>query len=442
MEYSVSQWLIKRNPVIVKFIETLTQNDYNSNNFSQEKLFKRVIAVDAIYGSRHERYVSEINLVASAVKYSLACSKKIINIDNHITNAGSYTYFQNWLDKLANKKEAFPNGLVFLAFDNEQKGQKNYLDRGSNTVIFHTVTSFVGFNYDYNNNIQNNIDPWLYSELNEKQYEELFDFTLDMKNEIHKELIEYLTIILEELCNEKNQKTNIINELIHQQSKTGYIKKCHVCQTSDIDNKKQVCPKCHTKLLTISEINQQLEKPNEITDTIKKSLVIHSYISEESNKQTLEKEIHISELFIPDPIGINPNSIANIQKVLKHIEEISGIKNGDRKWIVVICDGVPYHHIQKIKKKFPWLILIPGSLHEEMNMLKSFVELNWDIDIKNFAQYQGYRNENQLRFFKKCIDHHKSWDSICNIYRHAMASELIWPYVNSEEKPTVEGYLK
>ena len=43
-----------------------------------------------------------------------------------------------------------------------------------------------------------------------------------------------------------------------------------------------------------------------------------------------------------------------------------------------------------------------------MNMLKSFVELNWDIDIKNFAQYQGYRYENQLHFFKKCIDHHKS----------------------------------
>jgi hypothetical protein len=60
-----------------------------------------------------------------------------------------------------------------------------------------------------------------------------------------------------------------------------------------------------------------------------------------------------------------------------------------------------------------------------MNMLKAFVELNWDIDIKNFAQYQGYQHENQLRFFKKCIDHHKSWDSICNIYRHAMASELI-----------------
>ena len=31
----------------------------------------------------------------------------------------------------------------------------------------------------------------------------------------------------------------------------------------------------------------------------------------------------------------------------------------------------------KIKEKFPWLILVPGQLHEEMNMLRAYVELNW-----------------------------------------------------------------
>ena len=43
----------------------------------------------------------------------------------------------------------------------------------------------------------------------------------------------------------------------------------------------------------------------------------------------------------------------------------------------MVCDGVPYNLALKIKKDFPWLILIPGALHEEMNMLKAFVELNW-----------------------------------------------------------------
>ena len=63
------------------------------------------------------------------------------------------------------------------------------------------------------------------------------------------------------------------------------------------------------------------------------------------------------------------------------------------------------------------------------------------MDIKQFAICQGYRTENQLKYFKKCNDHHKSWDSICNIYRQAMSSEIIWPYVKNHANPTVEGYL-
>ena len=62
-----------------------------------------------------------------------------------------------------------------------------------------------------------------------------------------------------------------------------------------------------------------------------------------------------------------------------------------------------------------------------------------EIDLKQFAICQGYKTENQLAYFKKCNDHHKSWDSICNIYRQAMAMELMWPYVNSHSNPTADG---
>ena len=96
--------------------------------------------------------------------------------------------------------------------------------RGLNTFIFHTVTSFVVFNCDQRNNVQNT-DPWLYSELPESEYKELFSLNSGMVNEIHKKLTDYLTIILEELCIEKNQETNVIDELICHQSRTGYGKK-------------------------------------------------------------------------------------------------------------------------------------------------------------------------------------------------------------------------
>ncbi len=128
MSYTSQIWLSKRNQVVVKFIETLTYNNINTDSESSKKLYKRAMAVDLIYGSRHGKYVSEMNLMASAIKYSIAWSKTIINIDSHITSSGSYSRFQNWLDELSEKEEALPKGLLFLAFDNEQKGQKNYLD--------------------------------------------------------------------------------------------------------------------------------------------------------------------------------------------------------------------------------------------------------------------------------------------------------------------------
>jgi len=52
----------------------------------------------------------------------------VINIDNHITSSRSYFRFQKWLEELSKQEELLPEGLLFLVFDNEQRGQKNYLD--------------------------------------------------------------------------------------------------------------------------------------------------------------------------------------------------------------------------------------------------------------------------------------------------------------------------
>ncbi|CAG8718574.1 29905_t:CDS:2, partial [Racocetra persica] len=87
------------------------------------------------------------------------------------------------------------------------------------------------------NNIQNE-NSWLYTELDQKQYEELFYLSSDMNSEINEELTNYLSSILDELCTEKNQETNTIDELVHHQSQIEHMKKCLACQTSNIDNKK------------------------------------------------------------------------------------------------------------------------------------------------------------------------------------------------------------
>ncbi|CAG8841947.1 35176_t:CDS:1, partial [Racocetra persica] len=116
-----------------------------------------------------------------------------------------------------------------------------------------------------------NENPWLYTELDEKQYEALFHLSSGMNSEINVELTNYLSSILDELCIEKNQDTNTIDELVHHQSQIGHMKKCPVCQTSNIDNKKRVCPNCHSKLPTISEI---IDEQHKTINAAEKSLTI------------------------------------------------------------------------------------------------------------------------------------------------------------------------
>jgi hypothetical protein len=175
LTYSPTKWLEDQNPVVVKFIETLTYNNNDNSNNNHEKAFKCAVALEAIYGSRHSKYVSAINLATSAIKYSLARSKMIVDIDNCIVSSGSYVKFLNWFETLTIEPEPLPDGFLILAFDNEQKGQKNYLDRGNNKVVFHTVTSLVAFNVDPDDNSQLTVDPWVSDTLTTDEVEQLFD---------------------------------------------------------------------------------------------------------------------------------------------------------------------------------------------------------------------------------------------------------------------------
>ncbi|KAF0486138.1 hypothetical protein F8M41_022714 [Gigaspora margarita] len=69
LNYSLSQWLMMHNLVVVEFIKTLIHNE-NEDHYKEEKLFKCAIAIDNIYRIRHLKYVSSINLALLAIKYS------------------------------------------------------------------------------------------------------------------------------------------------------------------------------------------------------------------------------------------------------------------------------------------------------------------------------------------------------------------------------------
>src|SRR6266496_885513 len=125
-----------------------------------------------------------------------------------------------------------------------------------------------------------------------------------MENEIYKELTNYLSIILEEFCIEKNQEENTIDELVYNQSQTGYKKKCSVCQTSNIDNKKRVCPTCCNKLPILAKINQQSNESLKIINNTEKLLIIHPHTFKGLSKpQSISESKNTPQIFVPNLVG-------------------------------------------------------------------------------------------------------------------------------------------
>ncbi|CAG8584651.1 1522_t:CDS:2, partial [Scutellospora calospora] len=194
------------------------QGLYEKQRKNNEKQIDLVIEIArAEYGMFFDDI--KIQLAILAIKYSIAQSKMF--------------------DELLKYEELLPKGLLFLAFDNEQKGQKNYLDQKFNTA---------------------------YSSLNRSQYKELFNINFQMQKIIDEELHTYLDKIIMLLSKEKSS-TNVINFLA-------------------------------------------------------------ASISVDITKSKFCFKVNIPEIYIPDPINLNPNLVASVEQILLHIEKISGIKDG------------------------------------------------------------------------------------------------------------------
>ncbi|KAF0545006.1 hypothetical protein F8M41_002470 [Gigaspora margarita] len=339
--------------------------------------------VEILTNEKNKLEIENINLKNSGmsdiiltknVNQIFHCSLKAYNrYYNHITSGGDYTKFINCIESLAIEPKLLPDGFLILAFDNEQKGQKNYLDQGHNTVIYHTVTSFIALNFDSNNNRQSEINLWLRNSLSENEIAQLFYLSDDMKKELENELHYFINEIINKLNIEKYQEVNEINQLIKKQN--------------NLNNK-----------LKNVYIKQQESKISAIQKTV------------------TSQNIKIPDLYIPDPIPVNSNSLANVQKVLEHIEIISRIKSGKHKWLpVLIWPYVSSHNnptpngylewaknqtnetyklkFEQSARRYPIYRLIEVSYEESLLYLKPHVR---DI-IKNVlvVSHSGLHNQHQ-----------------------------------------------
>ncbi|KAF0334032.1 hypothetical protein F8M41_016740 [Gigaspora margarita] len=330
----------------------------------------------------HKNYVSEIHLAITGIKYSIARSKTIIDIDNHVISSGSYTKFVNWLESLAVENEPLSKGLLFLAFDNEQREQHNYLNRGNNTVIYHIVTSFLALNMNKNDYTQFTITPWLCDSLTDNQYDKLYYVIPKMQAEHELELKIYLSSIIEELVAKKNENFNTIDQVVKNQ------------KVLEVNLNATLRAEFANEFASINTAFQS------------KPLVIRSHIFvQEQNSPNINRisitqqlnskhNIVISEMYVPDPLEFNPNSIENVKKTFTYFQAVINFCIGIRNNRLLLVSAA-----QRIfapiwsGRRHPMYRLLEITYEEQLMRLNP--EIKKHIELYSVISRSGYSNQHQ-----------------------------------------------
>jgi len=181
---------------------------------------------------------------------------------------------------------------------------------------------------------------------------------------------------------------------------------------------------------------------------------------------------------VGEPDFENPNSYDAIIQVIQNIGVNAGIKQygGEREWLLIECDGVPYNMLREIIAKvwrcikcnccyfqrvnydehrcyilyktepfreFGWIVPVMGLLHLEMNTCRSFVKLNWEVFTRTLGNVLGFQTPKAAEYLRKGSDHHKTWHFLEILYT-SLSLELVVPYVKDASLKqigcTLEGY--
>ena len=190
-------------------------------------------------------------------------------------------------------------------------------------------------------------------------------------------------------------------------------------------------------------------------------------------------------------VYVNPNKFIRVKIVLHQIQKLtktddnentlieieddgsitSKVKevNNMRTWIAVTLDGLPHKiaidvikhcykchecgkdftvindvgkHFEssghkKYKKTFGNIILKIGGLHAEMNMLRSFVSLNWPIMYSFLCRSMGFKSPKAQLLQQKVQDMHKSWDTF-KIVRESVVKEAVKLFIDYAEPAQIQ----
>ena len=489
-----------RNEFVRNILQALTKTD------GREKEFGLTVTLENIYKLRNTNFIGPVSMMQNLTVLSLTGSKTSVDIIGTSGAGGKYSTLCRWLD-ISSEKQIGPSGDAVYMFDNEQVVGRTWSIKPNNKVNCSVITTVAAAGLNESLELQSNKELHPSNWFNRVKAEAAVDSFLNESNNKIKELKQvhfnqmklFIDAAIKHVLDEQNtDKTDMdkIDNIVRQISLDRDFKICLKCGML-FSKTKRKCQQCKESLCKRNYETQKEHSDEESCPTATVEEVITKGrpgvdATDSNTDNTFQRYDHIAsahteepiKVQLMDPLFVNPNSYENLTLVLRHIGKLANLKRyggNERDWLTVCCDGLPYSmilhltqeymvckicregvmgieiwqkHIQQRHQglqevehilEFDWVHLKTGDGHVEMNMMKSFVELNWEVFFKDLVQRMGWKSDIALQCAKNCSDNHKTWQLLL-IYHFGTLMELVIPYVRRciEESivPTADGFIQ
>lgn len=419
--------------------------------------------------------------------YTRTGSKLVTNLLASSTPYASTSTLIRWSDALAAQKgtdTSFIDKDVLVAVDNNQIFQRRWQILLGATAKCNVLTIVVSVEIGDGSKLQwkGEFAPhkckYVVTEEHVHQIANAGDDPLYKKVKYEQHLHPWLSGIIEQVRREQkaseDRQTVLtdcidinVGKTIHQRD----FKSCNNCGEKDVPKRARVCPKCKSSLSGQTTESTRPGKQRQTKARRKtEQRVILDCQGERCYVQVVDEDAPQPPQFhVEAPIFVNPCSVASVAHVFREVGKRAGIETygtGKRQWLVIVCDGLPYvighrllgrffkcgecqvhlngkkecaHHTEEAHKnaapdyrlEFEWVLLQPGPGHIEMNMLRSYVKLNWEVFWEELTEVFNFKSDAAKKSAYKVNDHHKGW-TLARIAREAAAKELVLPFVRTE----------
>lgn len=449
---NVRHWYLQRNQLLRDFLQGCTGVGIHT---TKEKKFNSCVhAIEQIIYTKNNNIVTPFSFKRNIITYLISKSKVGCQLAGSWEGSGSYTKVNSVLNTPMPPLKIDSENDITITFDNEQKvGHHSGRIREGSKQPISIITTVATIASQ---------PPTFFQFQNIPEVEVDFFNSLNAVDNLEQKYRENFRRYRQDFI------TEIIGKVLHEQyiDRNDYIKD-YVEDSLSIDEKESICPSCRC----VGE---------KAFEECQKCHLNTSFYSHDYDKYWRTQSNHFRKpvIELAEPTLVNPSSLENVKKVLQNIEEQSFTTVSKRKWVSVMCDGVPYTfaaQMQDTMKKcsiccefietsnmdehraihapqivsffrpFPNLVVRPGPGHIEMNMARKLLSFLWVPFMKTIALELGFRTEKAQRVFRCGVDHHRS-RQVLESCLEALSKELVLPFIRhsiqNDEEPTAIGYNK